>query len=338
LKRWLFSAAFVVVLVFAFGMAYLALYRDVAKERCQELGLPFPTVMAHRGASYLAPEETEWAYRLARAAGADFLEADVQRSKDGVLFVLHDDTLERTTNVKTVFPGREKEPVSTFFWEELSRLDAGSWWNQRHPERAKQEFANARLLRVEELVDLALESNPPTGIYLETKSPEHFPDIETDLVKLLSRRGYGAPSRRPELRGKLVFQSFSADSLRKFATLTKDIPRIYLLDEDMVQKQGFGRLLSIAKEVGHGIGPVGYFAYPWHTHRAHAQGLVVHAWTLNQGWQLRLLRFFGIDGAFTDRSELAVPLWGRGKTQSQDELWQKALASRKDTDYSAKKP
>ena len=69
--------------------------------------------------------------------GADFLEADIQRSKDGVLFALHDDTLERTTDAKTRYPGREKLPVSEFTWDELSQLDAGSWFNAKHPERAR---------------------------------------------------------------------------------------------------------------------------------------------------------------------------------------------------------
>jgi glycerophosphoryl diester phosphodiesterase len=79
---------------------YLTLHRDDGAVTAQRLGLPFPAVMAHRGASYLAPEETAWSYRVAKLVGADYLEADIQRSKDGVLIALHDDTLLRTTNVR----------------------------------------------------------------------------------------------------------------------------------------------------------------------------------------------------------------------------------------------
>ncbi|MGV8378035.1 glycerophosphodiester phosphodiesterase family protein, partial [Pseudomonas aeruginosa] len=68
------------------------------------------------------PEETAAAYLLARDLGADYLEADVQRSRDGVLVALHDDTLERTTDVAEVFPERAKDPVSSFTLAELKRL------------------------------------------------------------------------------------------------------------------------------------------------------------------------------------------------------------------------
>ncbi|MFU7548478.1 glycerophosphodiester phosphodiesterase family protein, partial [Pseudomonas paraeruginosa] len=75
-------------------------------------GGPWPAGIAHRGASTDAPEDTAAAYLLARDHGADYLEADVQRSRDGVLDALHDDTLERTTDVAEVIPGRAKHPVS----------------------------------------------------------------------------------------------------------------------------------------------------------------------------------------------------------------------------------
>ncbi|EPM99942.1 glycerophosphodiester phosphodiesterase, partial [Pseudomonas syringae pv. actinidiae ICMP 18804] len=73
----------------------------------------------HRGASFDAPEETIPAYTLARDLGADYLEMDIQRTKDGVLIALHDDVLERTTNIAQVFPTRVKDPVSTFTLAEL---------------------------------------------------------------------------------------------------------------------------------------------------------------------------------------------------------------------------
>eukprot|EP01030_Chromulinospumella_sphaerica_P025326 gene25326-25466_t len=62
-------------------------------------GIPHPAVIAHRGASYDAPESTAAAYKLARDLGADYLELDLQRSKYGVLFALHDNNLQRTTDV-----------------------------------------------------------------------------------------------------------------------------------------------------------------------------------------------------------------------------------------------
>ena len=299
----------------------VTLHRDDGAPLARKLGLPFPTVMAHRGASFLAPEETALSYRLAQAVGADFLEADIQRTQDGVLIALHDDTLERTTDVARVFPGRQKQPVSAFTWEELAQLDAGSWFNATFPDRARPEFARAKILRLDELLDIALSGPSPSGLYLETKSPERFPGIEADLVKLLARRGYLTDAGAPTRPGTLVFQSFSAESLRNFQTVAALVPRIYLLDEAMVRAQGYDTLVTAAKALGSGIGPVGYYAYPWHTLRAHRAGLLVHPYTLNRRWQLRLARWFGLDGVFTDRCELAVPMFGRRAAVDVDSLW-----------------
>ena len=92
-------------------------------------------LVAHRGASAYAPEHTIAAYKLAIEQGADYVEQDLQISKDGVLVCLHDLTLERTTNVEEVFPdraatvnGRRTWNVSDFTLQELKRLDAGSWF------------------------------------------------------------------------------------------------------------------------------------------------------------------------------------------------------------------
>ena len=100
---------------------------------------PRKILIAHRGASAYAPEHTIAAYRLALEQGADFVEQDLQISKDGVLVCLHDLTLERTTDVEEVYParaatsetGRKTWHVSDFTLEELKRLDAGSWFDPK---------------------------------------------------------------------------------------------------------------------------------------------------------------------------------------------------------------
>lgn len=323
MSRWRTRAWQLGAVALLLPLGHLTLHRDDGAVAAQILGLPFPTVMAHRGASYLAPEETAWAYRVAKLVGADFLEADIQRSKDGVLIALHDDTLLRTTNVAAVFPDRAQQTVGEFTWEELSRLDAGSWFNAKFPDRARPEFASARILRLDQLIDIALASDKPSGLYLETKAPERFPGIEAALIRQLEQRGYLSPS----FHGKLVFQSFSAASLLLFKQLAPAVPRVYLLDEEMVRRDGFATLVGQARELAQGIGPVGYYAYPWHTRRAHAAGLVVHPYTLNQGWQLRLGRWFGADGAFTDRCELALTVYGRRSPVDVAALWREAAAS-----------
>ncbi|MBO0860587.1 MAG: hypothetical protein J2P21_19320 [Chloracidobacterium sp.] len=113
-------------------------------------------LIAHRGASAYAPEHTVEAYRLAIEQGADFVEQDLQVTKDSELVCLHDLTLERTTDVKEVFPDRfradvsEDRPpggrpvnhwyVSDFTLNEIKRLDAGSWFNAKFKGARVQTF------------------------------------------------------------------------------------------------------------------------------------------------------------------------------------------------------
>ncbi len=200
-------------------------------------GVPWPAVIAHRGASYDAPEETAAAYLLARDLGADYLEADVQRSRDGVLVALHDDTLERTTDVAEVFPERAKDPVSSFTLAELKRLDAGSWFNRAFPERARPGFVGLRILTLDEMLDIAEGGANKPGLYLETKVPAQFPGIEDDLRKLLERRGWLQPRERAAAghvdvahgNGRVILQTFEKSSLELLQESMPQVPKILLL-------------------------------------------------------------------------------------------------------------
>lgn len=84
--------------------------------------------IAHRGARAFAPENTMAAFKKARDLNCSMIEVDVHRSKDGELVVHHDDQLMRCTDVKVKFPGRSSYYVSEFEFNELSTLDAGSWY------------------------------------------------------------------------------------------------------------------------------------------------------------------------------------------------------------------
>ncbi len=92
-------------------------------------------VCAHRGARSIAPENTFLAFELARTCGADLIETDVQVTADGELVVLHDHTLERTTDIKqnADFAGRSHCLLSDFTFAELQQLDAGSWFLDSDP-------------------------------------------------------------------------------------------------------------------------------------------------------------------------------------------------------------
>uniref|UniRef100_A0A8C2XME3 GP-PDE domain-containing protein n=1 Tax=Cyclopterus lumpus TaxID=8103 RepID=A0A8C2XME3_CYCLU len=104
----------------------LGLYSPCIKED-GTLG-PAPALIGHRGAPMLAPENTLMAFEKAVEAGSGGLETDVTISLDGVPFLMHDQTLRRTTNVQQVFPNRTDSPAAMFTWTELEELNAGAWF------------------------------------------------------------------------------------------------------------------------------------------------------------------------------------------------------------------
>ena len=115
---------------------------------------PYPSLAAHRGAGKLAPENTLAAFRVGQAHGYRMAELDAKLSADGVAFLLHDATLERTTDVEAVFPDRAKEakgkkiwPAADFTLAEIKRLDAGSWKDAKFAGARGKDDGNSNLQR-----------------------------------------------------------------------------------------------------------------------------------------------------------------------------------------------
>jgi len=94
---------------------------------------PKPNIIAHRGASHLAPENTIIAGEVAVEHGAVGWEVDIRISVDGELFLMHDDTLTRTTNLEDIFPNRKNDRAESFTLSELRQLDVGSWFVDKDP-------------------------------------------------------------------------------------------------------------------------------------------------------------------------------------------------------------
>lgn len=260
--------------------------------------------IAHRGASGHAPENTVEAGERAVAMGADFIELDVRRTSDGELVAFHDASLDRTTSGSGPFAGQSLT--------ELRALDAGSWFNRESPERAETAFGGMDIATLDEL---AATLGERVGLYIEAKDAASQPGIEADLVAALVRLGLVA-------RGRVVLQAFDPASLRRYAELVPDVPRVqlleYVLDErgrlqehqgltpgsDRMQPRDFARLAERA----HGIGPnpvsggrpvIG----PVFIEQAHAAGLFVHAWTVDDPALMRRLMEWSVDGIFTNHPD-----------------------------------
>jgi glycerophosphoryl diester phosphodiesterase len=306
------------------------------------LGIPHPAVIAHRGASFDAPESTAAAYKLARDLGADYLELDLQRSKDGVLFALHDNNLQRTTDAATKFPERKDSAANEFTIAELKTLDAGSWFNTAYPDRARPGYAGLKILTLDEIIDIA-QGNPlhKPGLYIETKEPKQFPGIERDLKEKLQDRGWLSPAgsklAKSDLavgqgKGKVVLQTFEKSSLE---LLEKEMDKAtYYAKQEPKDKAEFQQWVEYAKAQGAiGTGPSaaltkgGDQSYsdlvkPWMNQYTHDQGLLVHVYTIDDAVDYQKVADAGVDGIFTNRASELLKFYKRPAAASVAQLLQ----------------
>ena len=183
-------------------------------------------VIAHRGASGYLPEHTFSGAVMAYASGADFLELDVVMTKDGHLIVMHDLTLNATTNVEEIFPEKKNEKgkyqVIDFSLNEIkllkvhersSRTGKNAAFPQRFP-IGYQLFEVPTLDKMINLVKgLSKSSGRMMGLYIEIKAPEfhrkHNRDPALELLKLLNNHGF------KEATDPVFIQSFDSNTLKK---------------------------------------------------------------------------------------------------------------------------
>lgn len=156
--------------------------------------------VAHRGATAYTPENTIAAFDLAVDMKADYIEIDVQRSKDGELVLIHDTTVDRTTD------GTGK--VGDLTLEQLRSLDAGSWKGEQ--------FAGEPIPTFEEILD---HYHGKIGILIELKAPELYPGIEEQVAAALIERNLHKPQNE-----KIIIQSFHFESVKKMDQLLPKVP------------------------------------------------------------------------------------------------------------------
>jgi len=248
--------------------------------------------IAHRGASAQAPENTISAVRRAIALGVDLIELDVQRSRDGVLVLMHDTTLSRTTNVQRVFPTRGPWRVADFTFDELARLDAGGWKSRGFTGEPIPTLAEA----------LEVIRNSDAGLVLELKAPEHYPGIVSDVVSTMSEiPGYvdSAVARK-----RLVVQSFNVAVMKDHKTQAPAVP-VGLLGAPPVAN--LPALASWADQVNPNHMSIDQ-AYVDHVHRLGMECLV---WTVDWGPAMKRALGLGVDGVITNRPDHLAQLLAR---------------------------
>lgn len=230
-----------------------------------------PQVVAHRGGKRWAPENTLSAFRKSVELGADGIELDIHKCKSGELVVIHDDTLERTTNGA----GLVKDKT----WSELKELDAGSWYGSQ--------FKGERLPLMSEVLKLV---DGKLTINIEIKNcPMNYKGIADDLLNLLKTYPY------PD---KIMISSFDHKVLSEISHKTKQY-RLALLGDSVPYKLG-----AYAKGVGASAWNPAFDCVREDTVAdAHEANLTVNTWTVNdkEGWQHA--RDLHVDSIITDDPE-----------------------------------
>lgn len=303
-----------------------------------------PLLIAHRGASGYAPEHTLAAYELAIKQGADFVEQDLQLTKDGVLICIHDAELDRTTNVAKMFPGRAtlRDAFETgtpkrgfytvdFTLAEIKRLDAGSWFNRANPFAASKAYIGQRVPTLGETIKFV---GNRAGLYIELKHLPYYKslgfDVAEKLGSILKANDFDQPGRRE----RIFIQSFYKEGLLRMLQVDPGYARVQLLPmEDAGRKDDSAKITTaLAAEISgyaKGAGPSkSLLKSADDVATLHKAGLVIHPYTFRgstsanarkpldekqpDGSTVRatiiadIQRYigYGIDGGFTDYPEL----------------------------------
>jgi glycerophosphoryl diester phosphodiesterase len=216
------------------------------------------------------------------------------------LVVLHDETLDRTARGPAhscTGPARERTLA------QLRECDFGSWFNDSFPDRARAEFAGARILTLDEVLERYAGA---VGLYVETKNPGHGPGMEEALVALLARHGLAGDTVR---EGWLIVQSFSRASLRRVHELDQSIPLVQLYRRRVPSWLVQLRIRGVVRYAV-GIGPSRVRTSARLVRAAHGRCLLVHPYTVNDSTEMRELLELGANGVFTDAPDMMPRVLG----------------------------
>ena len=226
-------------------------------------------VIAHRGAAAVRPENTMIAFKKAMELGADAIETDVQLTKDGHLVLIHDESLDRTTNGK----GWVKE----YTLQELKKLDAGSWFSSR--------YSTEKIPTVDELFTLIHSS--PMWVNIEIKDGFFlYPGIEERLIQKI---------KEYQMMTRVIVSSFNHFSLMKFHTLAPEIKTAILY------MGGIKEPWNYAKKIGaKGLHPYYPILNKEAIRHAHQEGFTVYPFTVDRLEEMERLIELGVDGMITN--------------------------------------
>jgi glycerophosphoryl diester phosphodiesterase len=278
MRRWHY------ILISLAGLAsFVALLLRMGEKRTVRDG--WPVNLAHRGASALAPENTIEAFRLAVEDGAGGLELDVHMTRDGHIVVIHDATVDRTTNGSGA--------VSEMTFHELRRFDAGHDFS---PDGGPTRPYRGRGVQVPTLGEV-LEEFPGVAVNIDIKAGT--PGIEETLFRVL---------READALGRVLVVSIPHARVKRFRKISGghvstgasrwEIGVFYISSKSRLERLVRPAYDALQVPLRHRGIPV---VTPRFVRAAHARGVRVDAWTINQADEMRRLLDLGVDVIMTDR-------------------------------------
>jgi glycerophosphoryl diester phosphodiesterase len=230
---------------------------------------------AHRGASGHAPQNTLAAFLLAAEMGADGVELDVHLAKDGEVVVVHDATVDATTDGQ----GR----VGSMTVSELQTLDAGGWYSEQ--------FAGEHIPTLQEVFD-AIGHRLLINVEIKTEPGHHPMALEAEVVRLIEDN---------HIVDRIIVSSFSPKSLRRVRKLNPNIPLGLLYGKpEPAFLPLLLRWLSVPYDALH---PEHSMVHPRYLAQAKRWSKRMNVWTVNDADDMRRLRDLGVDGIITNYPE-----------------------------------
>lgn len=235
--------------------------------------------IGHRGAAGYCPENTFASFNKALELGVDYLEMDIQMTKDREIVVIHDPTVNRTTNGI----GRVKD----FTLTELQKLDAGSWFSPTYSEERIPSFS--------EVLDSYAGK---VGLLIELKKPSLYPGIEEKVANELLKRGLTSGQS-----DQIIVQSFDQNSMKKFHRLLPAVPIGVLVKKTAINGLSNKELTSFT-EYATFINPKVTMVNKKLLRRIHHHGFKTMIWTVNRKSNVNLLKHYTVDGMISDYPDL----------------------------------
>lgn len=256
----------------------MVFYRTITRF-CVKTEKHSPLKIGHRGAAGYCPENTISSFKKAIELGADYLELDIQMTKDSELVVIHDSTVNRTTNSK----GR----VRDFTLREIQSLDAGSWFHRK--------FAGEK---IPSLLEVFNEFAGKVGFLIELKKPSLYPLIVEKLAEELKKREFTSGDRQ------IIVQSFDREALKRFHELLPSIPIGVLVKHSGMKIITNKNLKSFASYVSY-VNPKITMVNKRIIKRIHHHGFKTIIWTVNKKNDLKKLKNLHVEGIISDFPDLS---------------------------------